>query len=429
MTLTIGSLFSGYGGLDMGVSQVLDAETAWFCEWDDAPSKILAHHWPDIPNYRDVTAVNWSEVPPVDIITGGSPCQDLSLAGARRGMTEGTRSNLWVSMREAIATIRPRLVVWENVRGALSATATSAADSDLERGAGLLGGGTGHLRALGRVLGDLASIGYDAQWQLLRASDVGAPHHRARVFLVAYPAEPGSVGLQAARRGSGSAASLAGTVGGSGTLPALNHLPTPNASDGTGGGQTPDKRTGHSRQLIDAVLDLGGQPYLPTPVAKPSGNTPENHLRKKPGRKVVTDLAVLVENDLMRTGGKLEHLPTPTCADSDRERNNPAQAKRHSPPLSATLAHFDGESVFGKYEPVVHRWEQVTGMAAPAPTELNKNGRPRLNAGFAEWMMGLPSGWITAVPGVTRAQQLKACGNGVVPQQAAAALRHLLEDQ
>ena len=364
----------------MAAETVLDAETAWFCEWDDAPSKILAHHWPDIPNFRDVTTVDWSEVPPVDIITGGSPCQDLSLAGARRGMTDGTRSNLWVAMREAIATIRPRLVVWENVRGALSATATS--ESDMEPGAGLLGGGGGHLRALGRVLGDLADIGYDAQWQLLRASDVGAPHHRARVFLVAYPADTGSVGLQASRRGSGSAASLSGTVGGSGTLPALNHLPTPNASDGTGGGQTPDKRTGHSRQLIDAVLDLGGQPYL----------------------------------------------PTPTCADSDRERNNPAQAKRHSPPLSATLAHFDGESVFGKYEPVVHRWEQVTGMAAPNPTELNKNGRPRLNAAFSEWMMGLPAGWVTGVPGVTRAQQLKACGNGVVPQQAAAALRHLLEE-
>lgn len=411
MTLTIGSMFSGTGGLDLAVEAVTGATPAWFCEWDDAPSKILAHHWPDVPNYRDVTTVDWSAVPPVDIITGGSPCQDLSLAGARRGMTDGTRSNLWVAMREAIATIRPRLVVWENVRGALSATATSAADSDMERGAGLLGGGTGHLRALGRVLGDLASIGYDAQWQLLRASDVGAPHHRARVFLVAYPADAGSVGLQAARRGSGSAAALAGSVGGEGTLPALNHLPTPNASDGTGGGQTPDKRTGHSRQLIDAVLDLSGQPYLLTPLDSDPANASSHATEgfRPPLGEVVRDF-----------------LPTPTCADSDRERNNPAQAKRHSPPMSATLAHFDDSSMFGKYEPVVHRWEQVTGMPAPAPTELNKNGRPRLNAAFAEWMMGLPAGWITDVPGLTRSQQLKAAGNGVVPQQAAAALRHLI---
>lgn len=172
-TLTIGSLFSGYGGLDMAVEQVTGARPAWFVEYDTAPSKILAHHWPNVPNYGDVTAVDWSTMPPVDILTGGSPCQDLSAAGKRAGMTEGTRSNLWVNMREAIRIIRPRLVVWENVLGALSATATS--DSDMEPGTGLLGGGAGHLRALGRVLGDLAEIGYDATWTTLRASDVGAP--------------------------------------------------------------------------------------------------------------------------------------------------------------------------------------------------------------------------------------------------------------
>lgn len=366
---------------------MLDAEPAWFCEWDDAPSKILAHHWHDVPNYRDVTTVNWSDVPPVDIITGGSPCQDLSLAGARRGMADGTRSNLWVSMREAIATIRPSLVVWENVRGALSATATSA--SDMEPGSGLLGGGTGHLRALGRVLGDLAEIGYDAQWTTLRASDVGAPHHRARVFLVAYPADAGSVGLQTERRGGGPCATLPGPVGGAGALPAVDHLPTPNASDGSGGGQTPDKRTGHSRQLIDAVLDLGCQPYLPTPAA----------CNPNDGESIET-----WEARRQRTKERL------------------GNGNGMGTPLSIAVQ----DSLFGKYEPVIHRWELVTAMPAPAPTELNKNGRPRLNAAFAEWMMGLPQGWVTQVPGVTRAQQLKACGNGVVPQQAAAALAYLI---
>ena len=381
--LTIGGLFAGYGGLDLAVEAVTGARPAWFCEWDDAPSKILAHHWPDVPNYRDVTTVNWSEVPPVDIICGGSPCQDLSLAGARKGMTEGTRSNLWVSMREAIATIRPRLVVWENVRGALSANATSA--SDMEPGSGLLGGGAGYLRALGRVLGDLATLGYDAQWCLIRASEVGAPHHRARVFLVAHPADTERVGLEEGQQPRQGIPSLAGTHGGVGALSdGLTHLPTPNASDGSGGGQHMSKRAGHSRQLIDAVLDLGGQPYLPTPDTNPGG------------------------------GGQ-------RTADERMARNQTVSVNNALMGLDTT------DSPFGKYEPVVHRWEAVTGMVAPAPTELNKNGRPRLNAAFAEWMMGLPSGWITAVPGVTRAQQLKACGNGVVPQQAAAALTHLLE--
>ena len=129
-------------------------------------------------------------------------CQDLSLAGKRAGMTEGTRSNLWVNMREAIRRLHPRLVVWENVMGALSAHAfseldtnnskdnDSAASSDVEQGEGRLGGTpTGSLRAIGRVLGDLSEIGYDAEWTVLRASDIGGCHHRARVFLIAYPAD------------------------------------------------------------------------------------------------------------------------------------------------------------------------------------------------------------------------------------------------
>lgn len=174
---------------------VTGARPAWFCEWDEAPSKVLAHHWPDVPNHRDVTQIDWHEVEPVDILTGGSPCQDLSQAGKRAGMTEGTRSNLWVNMREAINQLRPKLVVWENVLGALSAPAESESDnatsSNMEPGGGLLAAPPGgHLRALGRVLGDLTEVGYDAEWTTLRASDIGAPHHRARVFLIAWPNIP-----------------------------------------------------------------------------------------------------------------------------------------------------------------------------------------------------------------------------------------------
>ena len=177
--LRLGELFSGYGGLGLAVEEVFDAELAWYAEFDEAPSKIMAHHWPDLTNYGDVTAVDWATVPPVDIISGGSPCQDLSLAGRRRGMTDGTRSNLWESMRESIATIKPTYVVWENVRGALSAKAKSA--SDVELGDGSLG----NLRAFGRVLGDLADLGYDAKWRCLPASEAGAPHRRERVFILA----------------------------------------------------------------------------------------------------------------------------------------------------------------------------------------------------------------------------------------------------
>lgn len=88
--LKSGELFAGYGGLALAVEHALNATTAWVCEFEEAPSKILAQHFPEAPNFRDVTAVDWETVPPVDIISGGSPCQDVSLAGSRRGMTDGT---------------------------------------------------------------------------------------------------------------------------------------------------------------------------------------------------------------------------------------------------------------------------------------------------------------------------------------------------
>lgn len=181
-----GELFAGYGGLALAVHEVFDAETAWVAEFDVAPSRILAERFPGVPNLGDVTRVDWAALEPVDIIAGGSPCQDVSQAGRRAGMTEGTRSNLWVAMREAIRIIRPEWVCWENVLGSLSARATS--ESDMEPGQGFVGDRPDgpSLRALGRVLGDLAGLGYDAEWRVIRASDVGAPHQRARVFVLAH---------------------------------------------------------------------------------------------------------------------------------------------------------------------------------------------------------------------------------------------------
>lgn len=183
--MKIGALFAGYGGLDVAVSEVTGAELAWVCEWDDAPSKILAHHYPDVQNFKDVSKVDWASVPPVDILTGGFPCQDVSLAGSRRGLKDGTRSGLWSEFAKAIDVLRPKLVVIENVRGLLSAEAYS----DVEQCSWCLGDDSSEsaLRALGAVLGDLADLGYDARWQGVRAADAGAPHNRFRVFIVAYP--------------------------------------------------------------------------------------------------------------------------------------------------------------------------------------------------------------------------------------------------
>src|SRR5687767_3617024 len=110
MTLRIGSLFSGYGGLDLGVAALVDSEVLWHCEIDPAAVILLAHHWPDTPNLGDVREVDWSAVPAVDVLTGGFPCQDVSVAGRRAGVRDGTRSGLWAHMVKAVAALRPGFV-------------------------------------------------------------------------------------------------------------------------------------------------------------------------------------------------------------------------------------------------------------------------------------------------------------------------------
>lgn len=160
--LTLGSLFSGIGGLELGVEAATGARVLWQVERDAWCREVLAKHWPDAVRYDDVCTVNG--LPRVDIICGGFPCQDVSLAGKRAGFS-GERSSLWREYRRIIADVRPRFVFVENVPGLLTAD-----------------GGW----AFGEVLGDLAALGFDATWDVFRASDVGAPHRRERVFLLAY---------------------------------------------------------------------------------------------------------------------------------------------------------------------------------------------------------------------------------------------------
>jgi len=182
--MKIGSLFSGYGGLDLAVAKHYNAEVAWHCEWEDAPSKILEHNFPGVPNYKDVTKVDFTKLEPVDILTGGFPCQDLSLAGKRAGLKHGTRSGLWSEFYRAIQELQPTKVIIENVRGLLSADADNGMEYSQEDLA-ILNGRT-PIRALGAVLGDLADLGnYEVKWAGVRAADAGAPHGRFRVFIIA----------------------------------------------------------------------------------------------------------------------------------------------------------------------------------------------------------------------------------------------------
>lgn len=225
----IGSLFSGYGGLDLAVEHVTGGETVWFSEINEPVARVFAHHWPDAPNLGDITAVSWGEVEPIEILCGGFPCQDVSTVGKGAGLAPGTRSGLWSRMATAIEASQPQLVVIENVRGLLSApairpekqvasnarnpddaTPTAAPLRNLEPRAWGLGDGAARpLRALGAVLGDLADLRYDAQWVGLPASLVDAPpssapdlHHRPpprRCFGPRSPRMPPAAGRRSTR--------------------------------------------------------------------------------------------------------------------------------------------------------------------------------------------------------------------------------------
>ncbi len=159
--LTVLDLFSGIGGFSLGLERTGGFRTVAFCEIEEFPRRVLAKHWPDVPIHRDVRELKAEHVGAVDVICGGFPCQDISTAGKGAGLA-GERSGLWREYARLVGELRPSYVIVENV-------------------AALLG------RGLGTVLGDLAALGYDAEWHCIPASAVGAPHIRDRVWIIAYP--------------------------------------------------------------------------------------------------------------------------------------------------------------------------------------------------------------------------------------------------
>ena len=158
--MNVGSLFSGIGGIELGLERA-GFKTAWFIENEPYAQAVLKKQWPGTPVHGDITKINLEELPKVDILTGGFPCQDISNAGKRVGI-QGSRSGLWTYYCEAISVLRPRIALIENVSA-------------------LLG------RGLDTVLCDLVQVGYDAEWYCISASSVGAFHKRDRIFIIAYP--------------------------------------------------------------------------------------------------------------------------------------------------------------------------------------------------------------------------------------------------
>ena len=288
--MNIGSLCTGYGGLDMAVEAYFNAEMVWCAEIDKNASKLIVERF-NKPNLGDIKTIKWDEVEPIDILTAGYPCQPFSHAGHRKG--EDDKRHIWPNIKEAISILRPSIVILENVRGHLS-----------------LG--------FKEVLADLAQIGYDAKWKIVRASDVGAPHQRARLFIVAYPID--------CRCSQGIASRFESTF-------------TESTHDGY--------------------------------VANSNCDACEKSRRTS--------------------------LCLPGACKGLRNGQNKGQA-------------------WNEYRFSVEMDRQTV------PDTLDQG---RLNTKFVEYMMGLPSGWVTDLD-LSRANQLKMLGNGVVPQQAYFALHQLL---
>lgn len=365
----IGSLCTGYGGLDMAVQEVLGGTHAWVSDIDPGACKILAHRFPTVPNIGDLTIADWQHI--VDTygrpyaVCGGYPCQPFSLAGELKG-TDDER-HLWPHIARALGVLRPRYAIFENVAN--------------------------HLRlGFDVVLADLADLGFDVEWDVVRADEVGAPHQRRRLIVLATAQDSDGAACDQRRvtapgqEASGRARADAGRRG---RAPAAD-------ADRVEVRQQPVTEPGRRGASVAGGFDARAVADADGVVARVDGELPAG---RHPVQRGVRD-------DAPRCG-------TAAAADTDGGRR---AAEQRSVPAGQSHAQW------GRFAPAIRRWEAVTGRRAPRATD----DRRRLAPEFVEWMMGLNAGHVTAVPGLSRNEQLKALGNGVVPQQAAAALRALL---
>lgn len=314
-TLRIGSLCTGYGGLDLAVEAYFNAKTIWCAEFDKYASQVVKERF-DIPNHGNIKEIDWASLPVIDILTAGYPCQPFSHAGQRKG-TDDPR-HIYPYIKEAISILKPGIVILENVRGHLS-----------------LG--------FKEVLKDLAEIGYDARWQVVRASDVGAPHRRERIFIIA--------------------------------TPQCTHT---------------DRKRCALESNDCRAFGHQGQPQ--------------------------SKLGELVQETITYTDDI-----RPNLSESGRYQETQPWLESSQVPTINTIGERESsvERVPGLWGKFAARRDMHL-QAVPNPLDQDE----KLNAKFVEYMMGLPEGWVTDLD-LSRAQQLKILGNGVVPQQAYYAIQYL----
>ena len=311
--MKIGSLCTGYGGLDLAVETFFNAEMVWCAENDKYASKVIEARF-NKPNLGDIKQIDWGSIEPIDILTAGYPCQPFSHAGHRKG--ENDERHIWPHILKGISILRPKFIILENVRGHLS-----------------LG--------FKEVLSDLAENGYDAKWRIVRASDVGAPHQRARLFIIAYS---NSEGLQ---------------------------------------------RTWHkANDFTDGLTS--------------NTNCDACEESRRADREISTKSRGLQAGQNI---GQARSEHRCSCKASCNTNNQYQSYNREMSELGGRFA------------------SRCEMSMQDIPNALVDD---KLNAKFVEYMMGLPGGWVTDLD-LSRSQQLKMLGNGVVPQQAYYALELLHE--
>ena len=363
--MKIGSLFSGIGGLERGVElAVADARVVWQAESDPFARAVLAKHWPEVHRYEDVREID-ATTPPPDLICGGFPCTDISVAGKGLGI-EGPQSGLWSEYARIVRALRPRLVFVENV-AALAA------------------------RGLDRVLGDLAALGYDAEWTVLRASDVGAPHRRARVFLLAYSERDAIRQLAERDQRSGR------------RVRAAERGDAESVDDRGEVADTDRERLEEQRLREPTEPQLSATQCDGALADDPvDGQRAGRAGRPDPGGARQPEQSLLADSH----GGGLEGERRAECERAKTREQNP-------PRLVADRRGHDW---------YVHRWPPgpsgIGGWDGPQPAI--RRGDDGFSGGLDEPRIGRGSEGIRG--GRHRANRLRCLGNAVVPQQAAAAL-------
>lgn len=406
MTITIGSLSSGYGGLEMALSLWLGAgavDVRWHSEIDPDASLVLKTHWPEVPNLGSFADPDfWERAERVHLMCGGIPCQPFSAAGRQLG--EADARHLWPFWRRGIELHRPATIVFENV-------------ANLTRG---------KMRpTFDAIVADLLALGYDVRWCLLGACAVGAAHHRHRVFLLACRTRttPNARQVEVQTCGQSHAAYLptpsavsygSNQGGGAGRTGPVRHsldslarlelLPTPRAADGVTRGHASAEywaAHGEGRMRLSEAI-----PLLPSPRGRDGSGGPGHGVNMQGG---------------LGLPAALNMLPSPRASDGSNGGPNQGVASG-----DVALSSAVQPERWGKYAAAVARHTDVMGTLPPEPTEIGPKGGRRLAAAFSEWLMMLSAGHLTSV--LDRNPALARAGNGVVPLQTATALRLLFEN-